>query len=64
MWIETGMKIRSPGRPRSPTQFGRVQTGQNRTGQVTFAIERGSDCSVVRSEPTIAIQIDGDDSID
>lgn len=43
---------------------GEFRLDTNRTGQVTFAIERGSDCNVVRSEPTLVIRIDEGDSLD
>ena len=43
---------------------GEFRLDTNRTGQVPFAIERGTDCSVVRSEPTIVIQVDEGDSLD
>jgi len=43
---------------------GEFRLDTNRTEQVTFAVERGVDCDAVRSEPTIAIQVDGGDTLD
>ena len=43
---------------------GEFRLDTNRTEQVTFAVERDVDCDAVRSEPTIAIQIDRGDTLD
>ncbi|MHC3379358.1 DUF1109 domain-containing protein [Haloarcula sp. H-GB5] len=43
---------------------GEFRLDTNRTGQVTYAVERDIDCSAERSEPTIAIQVDGSDTLD
>ena len=49
---------------RSYAIMGEVRLDTNRTEQVTFAIERGVDCSTERSEPTIAIQVGDGDGVD
>jgi len=43
---------------------GEFRLDTNRTEQVTFAVERDADCSAVRSEPTIAIQVDENGDFD
>jgi hypothetical protein len=43
---------------------GEFRLDTNRTEQVTFAVERDVDCNAVRSEPTIALQIDENNEFD
>jgi len=49
---------------RSYAITGEFRLDTNRTEQVTFAVERGIDCSAERSEPTIAVQVGDSDRLD